>query len=85
MTTFTKQMRGIPLWLLREYLEEIGGKAQGEARIVGVGWIANLTQLEDFSVGSLTVGQVLLEVQAEEDTWELLQPVLEKKLLRAGG
>ncbi len=85
MASFERNMRGIPLWLLRQYLEEIGGTASGDGRMHGDGWTALLTQLEDFEVGSLRVGQVRLSVQASEDVWESLRPILEKKLLRAGG
>jgi len=82
---FVREMRGIPLWLLREYLIEIGGRFQDDARVTGEGWTASLTQVEDFQVGSLVVGQVRLEIEASPSAWETLQPQLEKKLLRAGG
>ena len=81
MSTYKRKMRGIPLWLLREYLEEIGGESQGKTRVTGNGWTADLKQVEDFTVGSLTVGQVVLEVNADEDAWELLQPVLGQPLV----
>jgi len=85
MASYIREMRGIPLWLLKEYLEALGGKAADDGYVAGAGWTACLTQLADFKLGSLSVGQVRLEVQADEDGWRLLQPVLEKKLLRAGG
>lgn len=82
---YDRTMCGIPIWLLREYLEEIGGSVGEDGHVRGEGWVAELTQLQDFGVGSLVVGQVRLEVRAEQRTWKGLQPVLEKKLLRAGG
>ena len=33
----SRQIRGIPLWLLREYLEELGGTAVSETRVEGEG------------------------------------------------
>ncbi len=82
---YEREMRGIPLWLLREYLQELGGQAQSERLVQAAGWRAHLTQLDDFVVGSLRVGQVRLEVEASPEAWLGLQPALERKLLRAGG
>jgi hypothetical protein len=80
-----REMRGIPLWLLEEYLLELGAKRLQPGLVVGEGWTARLEQLPDFQLGSLQVGQLRLEVQATPDAWQALQPMLEKKLLRAGG
>ena len=32
-----KEVHGIPLWLLREYLEELGGTAVTDTKITGPG------------------------------------------------
>ena len=80
-----QEMCGVPLWLLRKYLVEIGAEEKGENIIIGEGWQASLSQMEDFKLGSLVVGQVRLELQADPEVWKELQPVLEKKLFRAGG
>lgn len=85
MAQLVKEMRGLPLWLLREYLVEIGGEVGPGGKIDGDGWQASLTQMDDFKVGSLVVGQVRLEITADEQAMDRLMPVLEKKLLRAGG
>lgn len=80
-----REMRGIPLWLLEEYLLELGARRVQPGLVAGEGWTARLEQLPDFQLGSLRVGQLRLEVQATPDAWQALQPMLEKKLLRAGG
>lgn len=85
MPQYVKEMRGLPLWLLREYLVEIGGEVDSAGEIRGDGWKATLTQMDDFHLGSLVVGEVRLEVDADEEAMARLMPVLEKKLLRAGG
>ena len=85
VTKQIRQIRGIPLWLLREYLEEIGGEAVKEDRVVGDGWTASLVQMEDYQIGSLRVGQVELAIEGDPKAIASLQPALEKKLLRAGG
>lgn len=83
--TFDREIRGIPLWLLREYLVELGGQVQQDDCVVGAGWSARLTQLEDFSVGSLRVGQVQIEICGEESAMKALRGPLETKLIRGGG
>jgi hypothetical protein len=84
MAKDSREIRGIPLWLLREYLEEIGGTAEGEFRVVGEDWVATLTQMEPFQIGSLRVGQVHFELEAEPEVLARIQPILEKKTMRAG-
>ena len=49
------------------------------------GWQVHLTQLEDYRIGSLQVGQVRLEWRADELAQAHTWPLLEKKLLRGGG
>ena len=85
MIEYSRDMRGIPLWLLREYLQELGGEVAAGGLITGEGWTVRLTQLDDFQVGSLTVGQVRLKMQSTDEAWGSIQAGLEKKLLRAGG
>jgi hypothetical protein len=81
----SRDVRGIPLWLLREYLVEAGGTAEDDHTIVGDGWRVRLTQLEDFEVGSLRVGEIRVEWEGEGEPFARMQEILEQKLLRAGG
>ena len=81
----SRQIRGIPLWLLREYLEELGGTAVSDTRIEGEGWTITLAKTEPFVLGSLRVGQVMMEIEGDEETIARLNPDLEKKTMRAGG
>ena len=85
MIHFKRDMRGVPLWLLQAYLEELGGHSVGSGYVQGEGWSAQLEQLEDYQIGSLRVGQVRLELVASEEAFERLHPLLEKKMMRAGG
>jgi hypothetical protein len=82
---FETVVRGVPLWLLREYLEEIGGRLQADGGLMGDGWMARLTQVDDYVIGSLRVGQVRLELDGEAASVERAREALEPKLLRAGG
>lgn len=76
---------GIPLWLLREYLEELGGHATGDNIVEGEGWRAELTKLPDRQIGSLRVGRVELRLTGEPEALDGLRPGLDRKTLRAGG
>jgi len=76
---------GVPLWLLRDYLVDAGGTADGDHTVRGDGWTATLAQAEDHVVGSLRVGRVRIVVTGDDDavarTWASLEP----RLIRAGG
>lgn len=84
MAVHVRQVRGIPLWLLREYLEELGGQVDGNGRVVGDGWIATLVPQEPFQLGSLRVGQLELKIMGSREALDELQPRLDKKTMRAG-
>ena len=83
----TRTIRAIPIWLLGEYLLEAGGTRSDpeEWRVKGAGWTARLTQVEDYEIGSLRVGQVRLRIDGETEAVEGLLAALAPKLLRAGG
>ncbi len=78
-------VHGIPLWLLREYLEELGGTATSDTEIEGAGWHAVLTKLPPKEIGSLRVGRVELRLEGDEESLAKLRPGLDQKTLRAGG
>ena len=80
-----RELRGIPLWLLKVYLGEIGGVEQEPDIILGAGWKIKLEQLDDFQVGSIRVGQVRVVLEADTAVHAALNAALDKKLLRAGG
>jgi hypothetical protein len=79
-----EETHSIPLWLLRDYLVDLGGQAETENRVVGEGWTAVLTKLEPKKVGSLRVGQVRIEFEGLPDALKQLQTQFHKKTMRAG-
>jgi hypothetical protein len=89
MIVIDRDVRGMPLWLLRDYLVELGGVVTQDepryARVAGDGWTAVISRIEDFQIGSLKVGQLHITVDGRADALAQLTPHLEKKLLRAGG
>ncbi len=84
MTKRFEEIHSIPLWLLRDYLTEVGGRANGDNRVVGDGWTAVLTKLEPRQIGSLRVGQVKIEFEGQPEALKQMQTQFYKKTLRAG-
>ena len=84
MRHIVREMRGIPFFLLREYLEELGGKAVSKDRVEGSGWSVQLTRMEPFRLGSLSVGQTCLEIEIEENQADEFMERFSMKTLRAG-
>jgi hypothetical protein len=78
-------MRGIPFFLLKEYLQEMGGEEVEENFIKGEGWTVRLEKMEPFRLYSLSVGQTRLTVELEEEIAEDFIERFRKKTLRAGG
>lgn len=85
MPQMVRDVRGVPLWLWREYLVEMGGEAQNDWHVVGEGWEVHLTQMPDFQLGSLRVGEVRIELLGEEPVFSAFKAQLERKLVRGGG
>lgn len=84
MRTIIREMRGIPFFLLREYLEEMGGGAAGEDLVQGPGWSVRLVRMEPFRLGSLSVGQTRLEIEIEDHLVDDFMERFGKKTFRAG-
>lgn len=83
--TIEREIRGIPLWLIREYLREMGGQVIDDTLIEGQGWTVSLSQMEDEHIGSIRVGRVRLILKARANVIEPIKTTLEKKLIRGGG
>ena len=82
---FETTLNGLPLWLLREYLESLGGHTVDDGTVEGDGWQARLTQVEDYQIGSLRVGRVHLELVGTPAAVEQTRQALQPKMIRAGG
>ena len=80
-----REVHGVPTWLLKEYLLELGGWRVGENQVDGEGWSATYDRMEDYRIGSIAIGRVRLRIVGDEQAIEKLMPVLELKLMRGGG
>lgn len=84
MQTIVREIRGIPMVLLKEYLKDLGGVAQQRNLLVGDGWRAHLKRIEPFRIGSLVVGQTRLTLEIEDTLVDDFLAKFAKKTLRAG-
>lgn len=78
------QVHGVPLWLLRAYLEDLGGQTKADGLLIGPGWQAELRQLPPVAIGSLRVGRVELQIEGTREALDALLPLLHHKTMRAG-
>ena len=95
MSTITEEriIRGIPAWLMGEYLKELGMVDESNActeqsrsvRYSTPAVTAHVEQIEDFVLISLRVGQIRFVLEGEETAVDELKTRLEVKLLRGGG
>lgn len=84
MKTLVREMRGIPYFLLKEYLQELGGKSLADEVIAGEGWLVRLERMPPFRLGSLEVGQTRLTMEIREDVFDDFMARFALKTLRAG-
>ena len=85
MRTIVHEMRGIPYYLLKEYLQELGGTLDDEDFIQGDGWSVKIEKMEPYRLFSLSVGQSRLTMELEERVADDFLERFQKKTLRAGG
>ncbi|GAB4504887.1 MAG: hypothetical protein Fur0043_18820 [Anaerolineales bacterium] len=85
MQTIIHEMRGIPYFLLKEYLQELGGELIADDTVRGEGWTVRLERMEPFRLGSLEVGQTRLIMDIREDVYDDFVARFRLKTLRAGG
>jgi hypothetical protein len=84
MQVITREMRGIPYFLLKEYLVELGGVLVDENYIQGEGWSVRLTKMQPYKIHSLQVGQTRLDMELEERIADNFLERFAMKTLRAG-
>lgn len=85
MDNLVFELRSMPVWLLQSYLEEIGGQRNPDGQYSGDGWSAKIEEMEDYKIGSLSVGRVRLIFNGDKNAIQITLPQLEQKMMRAGG
>ncbi len=76
---------GVPLWLMKDYLAQLGGQEVTEDVMAGSGWRAELRKAARRSIGSLSVGGTTVVFSGERDDLGALFDQLHWKTLRGGG
>jgi len=84
MQTLVRELRGIPYFLLKEYLQELGGILADENIVRGNGWTVTLERMEPYRLGSLEVGQTRLTMELDEFVAKDFLQRFDMKILRAG-
>lgn len=76
---------GVPIWLMKDYLAQLGGQETSEDVVEGDGWRADLRKAERRHIGSLSVGGTTAIFTGEQGVLDVLFEQLHWKTLRGGG
>ena len=76
---------GVPLWLMKEYLADLGAVEVAENVMQGQDWRAVVAKATPNRIGSLVVGGATVEFSGDEAALAALFTQLHKKTLRGGG
>ena len=81
-----KHTYGVPLWLMKKYLVDLGAAETEENVMVGDdGWQAVVSKAEPARIGSLVVGRIDVEFSGDDEAVEELLEKLHWKTMRGGG
>lgn len=75
----------IPLWLMKEYLTELGATEVDEHTLEADAWQAVVSKGEPFRLGSLQVGVTEVELSGDQAALAAMLEKLHWKTLRGGG
>ena len=76
---------GVPLFVMKKYLTDLGAVETAENVLEGRGWQAVLRKAQPARIGSLVVGRIEVAFSGEDDTLKALLEKLHWKTLRGGG
>jgi hypothetical protein len=76
---------GVPLWLMKEYLADLGAVETEENVMAAAGWQARLSKAEPNRIGSLVIGGATVEFSGDEAALAEMFQKLHWKTLRGGG
>ncbi|RMF03422.1 MAG: DUF1952 domain-containing protein [Chloroflexi bacterium] len=76
---------GIPLWLMKKYLADLGATEVEENVMQTDDWTAKVAKGEPHRLGSLVVGRIDVELSGDPDVLDNLVEKLHWKTMRGGG
>lgn len=81
----THDYYGVPLWLMKEYLGQLGARETAENVMEAAEWRAYLRKADPRRIGSLSVGGTTVTFSGNEQALEAMFERLHWKTLRGGG
>ena len=81
----THDYYGVPLWLMKEYLGQLGAQEISENAMVAEGWRASLRKADPHHLGSLVIGGTTVTFWGDEQALAAMYARLHWKTLRGGG
>lgn len=76
---------GVPLWLMKKYLADMGATETTANVMTSDGWQASIQKAEPFKIGSLVAGRITVEFSGEPGILTELVEKLHLKTMRGGG
>ncbi len=76
---------GVPLWLMKKYLADLGAAETEENVLVGEKWQAIVSKSEPARIGSLVVGRIEVEFSGDPAVIQATVEKLHWKTMRGGG
>jgi hypothetical protein len=76
---------GVPLWLMKDYLGQLGAHETAENVMEAEQWRATLRKAEPRRIGSLVVGGTVAEFRGDGAALDAMFAKLHWKTLRGGG
>ena len=76
---------GVPLWLMKKYLTDLGATESEENVLMGNNWRAEVRRSEPVKIGSLVVGRIEVELSGDKEAIDHMLEKLHWKTLRGGG
>lgn len=80
-----KQIFGVPLWLMKDYLADLGAVETEPDTMAADGWRAVVRKSEPYRIGSLVVGRIEVEFSGDDAVLETVLEKLHWKTMRGGG
>jgi len=80
-----KHTYGVPLWLMKKYLTDLGAVETEENVMTAEDWQALVSKAEPVRIGSLVVGRIDVEFSGNEAALDNLLEKLHWKTMRGGG
>ena len=81
----THDYYGVPLWLMKEYLGQLGAQEVADNVMAAEHWRADLRKADPRRIGSLVVGGTTATFYGEKQALEAMFERLHWKTLRGGG